>query len=107
MLQPGVFAQIGTAQGDALYRLGGAVGGNGTFIAVAAEIPFDLQKQGTVSELETSLDSFAAADAQFFINRVSEIGIFHESAHDGRGGAEFVFRARIQSQRAGLQKSAA
>jgi hypothetical protein len=58
-----------------------------------------LQKERTVAKSITSLDTFAAADTQRFVNSIFIVGLLNKSAFDSACGTKLIFRAAIESVR--------
>jgi hypothetical protein len=75
-------------------------------VAVQAAVVSDLEIEGTVAEGVAAFYAFPAADTQFFVDRVFEIGIFDERPFYGSARAELAFGAGVPYFRARLEVAA-
>jgi hypothetical protein len=66
-----------------------------------------LQEQRTVAKAVATFDTFRAADAKLFVDRVFVIGILDEAPLNGRGRTKLIFRSGIERIWFGLEVSGA
>ena len=83
-------------RGHTAEGIGRAHLGNRAFIAIHTTVMANLHEQRSVSEPVAPLNAFCAADAELFVDGVFIVGVFDESAFDGRGGAQLIFGAGVQ-----------
>jgi hypothetical protein len=73
--------------GYALERSGGTCCRYRTFVAIDAAVVTDLQEERTIAERVTTLDTFAAAVAELFVDGVFVVGLFDILSAYRPGGA--------------------
>ena len=64
-------------------RVGRAILGNRTLVAVDTNLMLDLKMEGTVAESGTTFNAFPTGDAQVLIDGILKIGIFDKGSFDG------------------------
>ena len=101
------FDLVSVGDFHAVDGIGGAYPGDGTLVAVDAEVVHDLQVEGTIPERGTPFHAFGTAYTEILIDDIFEIGLFDELAGDGRSGTQLVFTARIEVVAPGLEIAAA
>jgi hypothetical protein len=101
------FKEIGIGGGNAFEGIGRTGAGDGAFVAVDAEVVFDLHIHRSVAEHIASLNAFTTANAQILINGVLIVGLLNKGALNGGCRAELVFRAGISGFCIGPQITAA